>query len=616
MAGRESGGVTVPVFPGRAAWHAQTARMAWQGFVRVCERAGAIGPAWLLPLVALKPLWGIWHRALTPGDTAYYFGSAVRWASRHQGDLVWSPLYTGYYGAFCAAFTHAGTATLAHRLGLIALTTAMVALLAWRTLPRLWAWVLTLWWVALPIHYDTLYEVHLFGALPALGLAWLSISCPDRWRQPAMLGLALAAALFVRNEYLVVLGALAFWGVLRAWQQRRWPSVVVLFPWRAYGVVLLLVACLSGALALTSAYDTAMLRALAAGKHRHNMCQVYAFAYLQRHPGTELDPWSNCGQVMTRVFGQPLPSLAEMMRANPAAVGEHFVWNLSLLPAGLELLLFNARATGPEPDYQPSVPHGRWPHLALGGLLCLGLAAAWRVRRGRGDGHLRARQLLARVAPLGVGLGLQSAAIVLTQRPRPSYLLGPAVLLVWALLVCVDGAAGRPRWLHGAPVWSLALAAFLLLCPSYQALPLVSRLSPLGVLYDSTQPHAAALYGQCRKVGLDAYGTELASYLFSPFTQAASGPGAGAPELLIIRSLPAAARSSPAALVQALADSGVDGALVDPYLIDLNPGLVAADSLRQAFLRAGWRSLAYRALDDRRGVGTFVAPGASSLPPH
>lgn len=592
------------------------ARLAWRALTWVCDRTGRVGSAWLLPLVALKPLWGVWHRGLTSGDTAYYFGDAVRWVTTHQGDLVWSPLYTAYYGACYAALSHAGTATLVHRIGLIALTTALVALLAWRTLPRLWAWVLTLWWVALPIHYDTLYEVHLFGALPTLGLAWLSVSCPGRWRQPAMLGLALVAALFVRNEYLIVLGVLALWGVVGAWRQRGQQSAAALgLPWRAYGVVVLLVASLSGAFALTSAYDAPTLSGLAAAKHRYNMCQVYSFAYLQRHPDARLDPWSHCEQVMTRVFGQPLPSLTEMIAANPAAVREHFAWNLSLLPAGLELLLLNARADGPEPDYQPSSENGRWPHLALGGILLAGLWAGWHVRRGCDEGHQRARRLLVRVAPLGVALTLQAVAIVLTQRPRPSYLLGPAVVLVWVGLVCVDGAVGRPRWLHGAPVWGLALAAFLCLCPSYQALPLASRRSALGVLYDNTQPYAATLYRQCRKVALDAYGTELANYLFVPLAEAASGTRPRAPELLIIRSLPAAARTSPAALVQALADSGVEGAIVDPYLIDLNPALVAADSVRQAFAQAGWRCLGYRALDARRGVGAFVSSEPLALLP-
>jgi len=55
------------------------------------------------------------------------------------------------------------------------------------------------------------------------------------------------------------------------------------------------------------------------------------------------------------VIGIPVsgstPSLAEMFRSNPVAVLQHFWWNLSLTPSGIQILLFNASAGAVNPDY-------------------------------------------------------------------------------------------------------------------------------------------------------------------------------------------------------------------------------------------------------------------------
>ena len=48
-----------------------------------------------------------------------------------------------------------------------------------------------------------------------------------------------------------------------------------------------------------------------------------------------------------------LPTLRQMIAANPRAVGEHFAWNLSMVPNGLQILLFNATSGERNPDYIP-----------------------------------------------------------------------------------------------------------------------------------------------------------------------------------------------------------------------------------------------------------------------
>jgi hypothetical protein len=42
-----------------------------------------------------------------------------------------------------------------------------------------------------------------------------------------------------------------------------------------------------------------------------------------------------------------------MINANPGAVLEHFLWNLSLVPNGLQVALFNSMSGIVNPDYAP-----------------------------------------------------------------------------------------------------------------------------------------------------------------------------------------------------------------------------------------------------------------------
>jgi len=88
-------------------------------------------------------------------------------------------------------------------------------------------------------------------------------------------------------------------------------------------------------------------------KHTMNMSQVYAVGYQQRHQEWDKNPMLDCVALMESTFGEPTPSLLEMLRRNPVAVLYHFWWNISLIPSGIQLLLFNASAGAVNPDYFP-----------------------------------------------------------------------------------------------------------------------------------------------------------------------------------------------------------------------------------------------------------------------
>ena len=51
-------------------------------------------------LVQLKVVWGAWiHRDLTGGDTSAWYFYAERWLHEGKLDVIWSPLYTAFYGS-------------------------------------------------------------------------------------------------------------------------------------------------------------------------------------------------------------------------------------------------------------------------------------------------------------------------------------------------------------------------------------------------------------------------------------------------------------------------------------------------------------------------------------
>ena len=121
-------------------------------------------------LLMAKVLWGYWERDLTLGDTPQYFSRAVCWHEAGKNDFVWSPLYTAYYSLWLNVSKNAVVVTFLHRFGLIVMSTVLVAWIGLLSLPRVLAFLLVSWWLVLPIHYDTLYEVHLFPTLPVLAL--------------------------------------------------------------------------------------------------------------------------------------------------------------------------------------------------------------------------------------------------------------------------------------------------------------------------------------------------------------------------------------------------------------------------------------------------------------
>jgi hypothetical protein len=81
----------------------------------------ALRKAWpsyaLILLIQSKVIWRIWDiRDITSGDTSNYFATAKKWADGFLVDIVWSPLYTAFYGSFLFVTADAYNATMMHRV--------------------------------------------------------------------------------------------------------------------------------------------------------------------------------------------------------------------------------------------------------------------------------------------------------------------------------------------------------------------------------------------------------------------------------------------------------------------------------------------------------------------
>src|SRR5262249_28723524 len=130
-----------------------------------------------------------------------------------------------------------------------------------------------------------------------------------------------------------------------------------------------------------------------------------------------------------QTFGTALPTLFQMIRANPPAALEHFLWNLSLTANGLQVSLFNVMSGTINPDYAP-VRRSLGAFVATvallglvvwGGTRMLGQWERWRRE------WFRDRQGLLMIM---AAVACVSIPVIITQRPRPSYLFALALVIL------------------------------------------------------------------------------------------------------------------------------------------------------------------------------------------
>ncbi|MBR0715353.1 hypothetical protein [Bradyrhizobium liaoningense] len=477
------------------------------------ETKAALSYAIVFLLVA-KTVWAMWlYRDLTFGDTSSYFATAIRWAENFKDNILWSPLYTSFYGEMLRITQSAYGATNLHRIVIVFAAALGVLALMRRLMSPGMALLVALWWTVMPINFNTLYEVHLFALLPMLLVLVLACSATGPLHRGIILALLLVITALVRNETSIVLAVFAAFCAYeeflqpfdakprtRTWWQKRLVG---------YAAPLAVAVALIAAFYAQSVIKYPQASAAAEAKHTLNMCQVYAFGYSQRHPEHTASPWTECQPLMKSTFGAEQPSLLEMLKANPAATLKHFAWNASLVVNGFQVALFNAMSGSVNPDYAPV--QARQIHAAVLSVICVLLLLAGARRFCSDRSTMRAALIRHRhLLVVLVGLACTISVVVVTQRPRPSYLFAFTVCIMALVGLSADLLTQRVRAQVNAAALLVA-AALILFLPFYQ----VTHASPRALYANLArlQPYQSLLAAPNNKLLIGDYAGELSSYL-------------------------------------------------------------------------------------------------------
>ena len=472
----------------------------------------ALAKAWpsyvLILLLQSKVIWRIWEiKDITYGDTSYYFDTAKKWADGFLVDIVWSPLYTAFYGSFLFATTDPYNVTILHRVVIVLVAAVGVLFVLRQLLPPSLALPGAAWWAILPINYNTLYEVHLFALLPIL-LVWaLVLGRDEAWARGAGLAILATCAVLVRNEFLVA--AIVMLLLCIVYERHR--SRKATFFAAAYGIPLAAGITVCGLAYWRSIVKLPQVWPHLDVKHTLNMCQVYAFGYQQRHPEWTASPWTECQALAHSTFGVDYPTIGHMLWSNPMATLAHFWWNLGLIPNGLEVLLFNARAGSFDPDYAPT--HLATYPLILGTgvivLLTAGAILAWRTR------SKTPLSWINRAAIAFLPLLMMAIPVVLTQRPRPSYFFYISVIVIAATMGAIGLILRRwPGIYRSLDIGALAVAsALLLFVPRYSLPPYLPSGRPVLQKLEHLAPQRTMLLKAPGRIILGDWANEVAHYL-------------------------------------------------------------------------------------------------------
>ncbi len=465
-------------------------------------------------LLQLKIIWGIWRfRDLTTGDTSAYFTMALRWTNSFAVNIVWSPLYTAYYGTLHSLTGDLYAATILHRAAIVMAATLGVLAIMRRVLPAGLALLVAVWWAILPINFETLYEVHLFALLPILAI-WMTIASGDTacTRGIALAGL-LAATVLVRNELIVASGIFALICLWRELTRLRHGSKPAAHAWQSiiacYALPVVLAATVCAFFYWRSDYKYPEIAEISRGKHTLNMCQVYAFGYSQRHPDWTLSPWTECHGLMETIFGRPEPTIVQMIQANPQAALKHFLWNLSLTPNGFQVALFNSMSGTVNPDYAPVNRSQTAFILTIAALLLVTAAGVAVARRWR---YWWLEWFRERKGTWLIFLAVACvvAPVIVTQRPRPSYLFSTTVVLMAMIGTAAHVVTWRwPRAQNRCALAGLTVA--LGAAPSYYVHHQSER--PLYKNVQILQPLVPSIRNIRNRILFGDYNGELALYL-------------------------------------------------------------------------------------------------------
>jgi hypothetical protein len=527
----------IGVSPSGTGQNSATSRASWIDRLAALQHSAALAYVTIF-ILQLRRIWNIWnYHDLTSGDTTSYFKDAWGWYAAHTVNIAWSPVYTMYYGSLLSLTRDAYIVTTLHRVLIVLAASMLVLAIMRQLLPATLAWLAAAWWAILPINFNTLYEVHLFALLP-IAVAWLIALQRSRgeratWSRAVVLALLVATTILVRNEYIIASGVFFLICLVVEWRIGKKLAPAARDRWRKRTAIIYLLPMLACAATVIGFYSISTYKfgsklhplgeALEV-KHTLNMAQVYAFGYQQRHPEWTASPWIDCGKLCQTVFHVSYPTLGQMVRNNPRALWRHILWNISLVPNGWQLLMLNTSSGTVDPDYEPQAMSLTWPlyvSIAIGVVVLAGFVV-WLFERKKWREWFSQRGMgwLAMLAVISVG-----PAVVITQRPRPSYFFTVSVFTmavvgtaVWILIRRLR--IGRYEWILMLPImligWRYVPTYYL-----HAARPIhddYERLAPYGYLM--AKPKVRCLAG-FSPTEMNSYichgkGTEFAYSLMFP----------------------------------------------------------------------------------------------------
>jgi len=445
-------------------------------------------------LLQLRVVWGMWwFKDITGGDTTQYFLEAARWFETGRNSVLWSPMYTAFYGTLLHLSPDPYFVTVLHRLIIVFLSAVLVLAIMRRLLPPGIAWMAAAWWVVLPINYDALYEVHMFTVIPLSFAILAALWIPGDWGKGLTAAILLLTGTLMRNEYLVAAALFTVlslgWTLLHAPRESAAYKKVAI----AYGLPLLAVSILSVVFFFRS--SPAFNASSARGKQTLNVCQVFAAGYQQRASDFQGSPWTECDQLMNRYFGSADLTFTQAFARNPRAFLEHVLWNIELTPSGLQVLLFNLRSGSANPDYVPTaqtdivlIPSLLACVTLLAGLILLVRERTqWRV-------EWTEQRTWGWIAMACACISV--CAAMLSNRPRPSYMFILGITLRAVTAYCFYVIVSRfPRLRRVSVGVSVLLVAIVLLKPSVfmakpstrPALTAIRRILPAASAF--AEPH-------------------------------------------------------------------------------------------------------------------------------
>jgi len=230
------------------------------------------------------------------------------------------------------------------------------------------------------------------------------------------------------------------------------------------------------------------------------------------------------------VFATAQPSLVEAIKRNPRAMLTHFLWNISLIPNGLQVLLFGATSGRVTPDYIPVQTGSKWVlfvSIAGLGVLLMGTYRLWRFRHFWWTNWLKDRVWIW--LTLGA-LGLTTVAVMIIERPRPEYIfiMGLAIRGLAGMSVLALAAPGR-RFPDLSPAFPVVAVFLICLYPSFYYQTANSNPRTLLKFYRRLAPFEKFINRPETTIVAPEYGWEICNYLaecYDPPSHACRGGGA------------------------------------------------------------------------------------------